>query len=252
MASITMSEQVNQCLKNLDDAARKHIPFAVAVALTKTAQRAQSGVVDVMRQRFDRATPYALNGLRVVPAKKTDSQPFSRVHFKDDAYKGTPASKFLSPEVHGGTRSQKRFERALIARGLMKNGRFAVPAAGAQLDQYGNVRRSQIVQILSSLQAFGEQGYTANRTSSKRSQRRGAVARYFVGAIDGVEGVWQRQTFGFGEGLRPVFVFTDATPQYRVLVPFDKIVENVARARFAGELKSALDFALQGGGFKRK
>jgi hypothetical protein len=252
MATVTMAEQINQCLKNLDDAARKHIPFAVAMALTKTAQLGQRGVVDVMRSRFDRPTPYSLNSLRVVPAKKSDSQPTARVYFKDDSFKGTPASKYLSPEVHGGPRSQKRFERALIARGLMKGGKFAVPAAGAQLDQYGNARRSQIVQILSALRAFGEQGYVANRTGSRRSQRKGAAAQYFVAAIDGIEGVWQRQTFGFGEGIRPVFVFADAAPQYRVLVPLDKIVENVARAQFGGEFKSALEFALQGGGFRRK
>jgi hypothetical protein len=252
MATITMAEQVNQLLKNLDDVSRKHIPFAVAMALTKTAQLGATGVVDVMRRRFDRPTPYSLNSLRVVTAKKSDAQPSARVYFKDDAFKGTPASRYLSPEVHGGPRSQKRFERALIARGLMKSGKFAVPAAGAQLDQYGNVRRSQIVQILSALRAFGEQGYVANRTGSKRSQRKAAAAQYFVGAIDGVEGVWQRQMFGSGEGVRPVFLFTAAAPHYRVLVPLDKIVENVARARFGGEFKSALEFALQGGGFRSK
>jgi hypothetical protein len=248
MATVAMADQISRTLKNLDDVARKHLPFAVAMGLTKTAQLAQAGMLDVMRQRFDKPTPFSMNSLRVVPAKKSDAQPFAKVYFKNDAFKGTPASKYLSPEVHGGPRSQKRFERALIARGLMKGGKFAVPGSGAQLDQYGNVRRSQIVQILSALRAFGEQGYTANRTGSRRSQRKGAMAQYFVGSIDGVEGVWQRQRFGFGEGVRPVFVFTDSAPQYRVLVPFDKIVENVARARFAGEFKSALDFALRGVG----
>jgi hypothetical protein len=243
--SISMADQVRQVLKNLDDVGRKHVPFAAALALTRTAQKAQAGVLDVMRERFDRPTPYALNSLRIVPAKKSDAQPFARVYFKDDAYKGTPASKFLTPEMYGGDRGAKRFERALIGKGMMRAGQFAVPAAGAQLDSYGNVRRAQIVQILSALRAFGEQGYMANRTSSKRSQRKGVAAQYFVAAFDGIEGIWQRKQFGLGEGVRPVFVFTESTPKYKVRVPFDKVVENVARARFPGEFKSALAYALQ-------
>ncbi|OFA05179.1 hypothetical protein [Duganella phyllosphaerae] len=245
MATITLEEQVSQVLRNLDDISRRHVPFAVALALTKTAQRAQAGVLDVMRERFDRPTPFTLNSLRIVSAKRSDPQPFARVYFKDDAFKGTPASRYLGPEVHGGPRSQKRFERALIARGLMKSGQYALPAAGARLDQYGNVRRAQVVQILSALQAFGEQGYQANRTNSTRSRRNGAAAKYFAGEVGGVEGVWQRQTFGFGEGVRPVFVFSESSPQYRVLVPFEKIVENVARARFGGEFQGAIAYAIQ-------
>lgn len=245
MATISMADQLAQLRRNMDDAARKHIPFAVAMALTKTAQRAQAGVLEVMRERFDKPTPYAMNSLRIVSAKKSDPQPFARVYFKDDAYKGTPASKFLTPGMHGGPRSAKRFERALIGKGMMRSGQFAVPAAGAQLDSYGNVRRAQIVQILSALQAFGEQGYMANRTNSRRSQRNGRASQYFVGALDGIEGIWQRKNFGFGEGVRPVFVFTESEPQYRVRVPFEKVVENVARARLPEEFRSALDYAMR-------
>lgn len=234
-----------ELIRNLNDVTRRHVPFAVAMALTKTARRAQSGVLDVMRARFDNPTPYAMNSLRIVSAKKSDAQPFARVYFKDDAYKGTPASKFLTPGMHGGPRSVKRFERALIGKGLMRSGQFAVPADGAQLDSYGNVRRAQIVQILSALQAFGEQGYMANRTNSRRSQRSGRASQYFAGVMDGVEGIWQRKNFGFGQGVRPVFVFTESEPQYRVRVPFEKVVENVARARLPEEFQSALDYALR-------
>ena len=251
MATLSMPAQLSVILKNLDDVGRQHVPFAVAMALTKTAQRAQVGVRNVMQERFDRPTPYALNALRVAPAKKSDPVPAAKVFFKDDAYKGTAASKFLNPEVYGGQRGQKRFERALQLKGMLTAGRYALPAAGAQLDPYGNVRRTQIVQILSALRAFGEQGYVANRSASRRSQRKASTSQYFVSAFDGVEGIWQRKGFAFGDGLRPVFVFTPSAPQYRVRVPFEKIVENVATARFGGEFKSALDFALQGAAFKR-
>ena len=45
--------------------------------------------------------------------------------------KGVAPSKILAAEIEGGARRQKRFERALQAKGMMPGGYVAVPAAGA-------------------------------------------------------------------------------------------------------------------------
>src|SRR3546814_6873764 len=47
---------------------------------------------------------------------------------------------------------------------------YAFPAAGAELDAYGNMSRGQVVRLLSYLQAFGEQGYRANATARSRAR----------------------------------------------------------------------------------
>ncbi len=229
----------------LDKKALKQMQFAQVVALNRTARLVKEGELQVMRSRFDRPTPYTMNSLYTLPARKAQAVAEAKVYFRDSTFKGTPATKYLKPEVYGGGRSHKRFERALINRGLMKRSQYAVPAAGARLDSYGNVSRGQIVQVLSALRAFGEQGYQANRTKSKRSQRKGAKSRYFVGNPGGEgEGVWQRVRSAFGEGVKPIFIFAQA-PRYRVRVPFEKIAENITKARLPREFERAFADAMR-------
>ncbi len=50
---------------------------------------------------------------------------------------------------------------------------FVVPAEGARLDQYGNMSRGQMIQILSGLGALEYRaGFKGNATQSARSWRR--------------------------------------------------------------------------------
>ncbi len=146
------------------------LPFATALALTRTAQRTQAHLASRLPQVFDRPTPYTLNSLYVRPATKT--RLVSSVYIKDEAPKGTPAERYLRPEIEGGQRNLKRMELALQSAGLMPVGWRAVPGAQAPLDAYGNVPASFIVRMLSDLQALGEQGYTANRRRARKGARR--------------------------------------------------------------------------------
>lgn len=225
-------------------AANKQIPFAIALALTETARRVEKAEIKVMRQRFDRPTRYTLNSLMVQKATKTRQQ--ARVWMRDWSPKGTPAQKYLNPQVYGGERAHKRSERALIAIGAMKPDEYAVPAAGARIDAYGNMSRGQIVQILSALRAFSEQGYSANRTSSARSQRKRRGSDYFAGDPGGGgRGVWQRVSTGWGEAIRPVLLFTESAPKYRKRLPFQQVAENVSRKYLQAEFIDALDYAIR-------
>lgn len=245
MATIKATTNAHEVAQWLDKTVLKQMHFAKVVALNRTAKIVKEGEQDVMRARFDRPTPYALNSLFTMPAKKNQSEPFAKVYFKDESFKGTPATKFLWAGVHGGERKHKRFEKALINRGLMKSSQFATPAAGAKLDQYGNVRRGQIVQVLSALRAFGEQGYDANRTGSKRSQRKVAGSDYFVGNPGGEgDGIWQRVQFGHGTGVKPIFMFANA-PKYRVILPFSKIAENMTNKHLPVQYAKAFDEAMK-------
>lgn len=224
--------------------AARQLPFAIALALNETAKRVHAGERAVMRQRFDRPTPFTMNSLRIWYANKNN--PRARVGFRDFAGKGTPATVYLQPQVHGGERSHKRFEKALIWRGIMDRDEYAVPASGARLDSYGNMSRGQIVQILSALQAFREVGYLANRSSSRRSQRKAARADYFAGNPGGEgRGVWQRVKTGWGDAIRPVLMFTKGSPKYRVRLPFWQIADNISRAHLQRDFLRALDHAIR-------
>lgn len=146
------------------------LPFAIASALTATAQKIKEAEIEEMGDVFDRPTPFTLNSLYVSPATKRNL--VASAYFKDFAPKGTAAGKYLKPQIEGGARSLKRMERALQSKGLMPTGTFAVPGAQAPLDAYGNVPGPFIVRMLSDLQAFGEQGYTANRKGERTGLRR--------------------------------------------------------------------------------
>jgi hypothetical protein len=202
-------------LDKLFDTKLKQVPFAMAKTLTLTAKDVQAALVHEMRDSFDRPTPFTLNSVFVTAATKKSQQAI--VGLKDYSAKGSAASKYLAPEIEGGPRGNKRFEKALQAAGVLPPGYFVVPGATATLDAYGNIARSLIVQLLSYFKAFPQMGYKANITDkrkalmakdNKRTGKLGVV--YFVGRPGGGRrplGVWARYTFGHGSAVKPVLIF---------------------------------------------
>lgn len=240
--TVTASANTDAIAKAISRTAKEQIPFATANALTAIAKRIKAGQIAVMKQRLDRPTPFTLNGLYIKAARK--AKPEARVWFKDYASKGTPAGKYMQPSVFGGAGKHKRFEKALIARGIMGDAQHAIPVSQVKRDAYGNVPRALFVKVLSGLKAFGQQGYDANATNSARSKRKGNAARYFVATIDGTTGIWERVKSAFGDGAMPLFVFTESAPKYRVRVPFFKIAENIHKANYEKEFTIALRHAI--------
>lgn len=229
--------KVSQALIELE---QRHLPFVAALTATRLAQRVKAGTLDVMKRRLDRPTPATMNSLFVKMATK--GRP-ARVYFKDSWASGIPADAYLQQAVMGGERPHKRFERALISRGIMGNGQFAIPNPNI-LNQYGNVSRGTITRLLSALGAAESMsGYQANATGSKRSKRKGNARIFFSGKVDGQAGVWERQESAFGDAVRPVFVFSSSTPRYRTIFPFFTIAENIVKAHHGAEFAKAFDEA---------
>lgn len=237
----------------------RQVPYATSLALNRTAKAIQDAIAADIQRVFDRPTPYTQRALRTQRATRDNL--VARVDFKDGAGKGTPADKFLGPQVFGGSRRQKRSERALDRIGLPRG--YVVPGAAADMDAYGNMSRGQIVRVLSYLQAFGEQGYRANSTARSRARaakiKKGADGYrringvvYFIsrgkGSMSGDReqvlpaGVW-RKTGIHGVDVKPVLLAVDA-PTYTPLLPFYETAEEVYGAHFESEYALALDQAL--------
>lgn len=245
-----MRIQVSTNLKNVRETISKIGPqaqYAAAVALTRTAKEVRNELKKEMSRVFDRPTPYTMNSLYVKPATKQNLE--AMVWLKDATSKGTPADRYLKPQIVGGSRSLKSMEKALQSSGKMPRGYFAQPAAGAQLDQYGNVKRSQIVQILSQLQVQRGGGYDSKRSNSAASRR--TVARqgvtYFaltkpVGRL--VPGIYVKRQFAKGSAIKPVFIFTHAAT-YQPRFKFFEIAEQVAQRSMPSIFDQALREALQ-------
>lgn len=216
----------------------KQAKFAAAVALTLTARDdVKPAIQNEMRKAFDRPTAYTINSMFVQRANKTNLE--AKVWLKDNPFgKGTPADRYLAPQIFGGERRLKGLERALQAARLMRPNEYAVPGAAAKLDANGNVSRSQIIQVLSQLRAQVGAGFESRASGSARSQR--TIARqgvtYFAIAEPrrGLQpGVYMKRRFASGTAIKPVFIFvTRAT--YRPILKFFEVGERAARTAFPG------------------
>ena len=223
---------------------------SLANAMTKTVGQAREKTIDIMPQVFDRPTPYTLHGLFVRPA--TYDRLEARVDFKSNMYKGTPAEKYLGPEVFGGTRVLKRFERALAAKGILPPGMAVVPGRAIKLDAFGNISARDIVQVMRFLQAFAEQGYRTNYNARSMARiKRGTRTKYgleFVVIRPGEKpasggkqmkpGIWRRAATGFGKSLDPWMMFVPM-PRYQPLLPLQRIADDATRESLQYEFDKA-------------
>jgi hypothetical protein len=234
-----MERDVARFSEGLRFVPREQMPFAVSLALNRTAQDVKQALVSEIGRVFDRPNPFTLNSVRIRPATKRKLE--VEIWLKDDMEGGIAPSHYLAPQVFGGERKLKRFERALLARRLLPPGMFVVPGAGAKLDSYGNISRGQIVQILSALGAAEmTAGYSANRTA-RSMKRRGALPEYFVGRPAGGKGplgVWQRFSFAHGGAIKPIMIFV-RKPTYRARLDVYGTIEEAAQRQFLGHLEHA-------------
>lgn len=242
MLQYDVRTDLKDALKMLDGLQKDQIPFATAYALTQTAKAAQSDVESVIRQVFNAPTPYTQKAVFVRPATK--KRLTAEVKLKDTSVKGVPAVRYLIYHISGGSRGTKGFEELLLRQGLMLPGQYAVPTRAASLDAYGNVPRAKLNSILSQLQAsrdvLARETPASKARAMKRRKRR--VTRYFVAQTGRAAtkhlkpGIYERVGFGFGDAIRPVFIFTERPPKYRKRFPFyetiDKTVQRELVPRF--------------------
>lgn len=223
------------------------LPYAAATALTRTARDGQKAIIAAMPRVFDRPTRYTLNATRLVPATKDSLT--ATVAVKDQGSgNGTRPESYLLPEVEGGRRSEKRFERALRYSGVLARGQYAIPARGLKLDAAGNVSASTSREILAALKGVRAASATRDYATGKRL-RKGRVLNndLFIGRPnDGwgpnakprsksPEGIYRRE----GRRLRLLFVLTNQAPAYGRRLDFDGVVAQVVRERFAAEFERA-------------
>lgn len=184
--------QVKVSLKDADQmllflaAVKNQVPFALAVALTRTAQNAKKGIEAEMPRAFDNPTRWTLNALRLKPARKNDLEAIVAV--KDRAARGNPALFWLAPEVEGGSRGDKRAEMALKTAGLLASGMQAVPGRGAKLNRFGNMTKGAISKAVAGAQLAeakqAQDGRTKYFVMRKSGRPIGIAARFSKSRMD--------------------------------------------------------------------
>jgi len=253
---VNMGEVERLLPSYLSEVARKQVPFATALALTRVAKESKETLRQEMTKRFDRPTPFTLNSVFHKAADKRKAPISALVWLKDFAGKGTPAAQYLLPQIYGLQRGYKRFERLLHSRGILPTGRYVVPGQYAELDKYGNIKGSLITKILTALQAQTDQYQNeSSRSFGRKAKKNPRYGGYTVfrpgnGRTGKPRGVYQVSRFAFGDSLRPVLVFARKRPSYRVRLPFIDIVTRNLPVRFEREFGPALAQALETAGKK--
>lgn len=138
-------------------------------------------------EAFENPTPYTLNSARFEIT--LDNPPIITIYLRQPDRMG---KHYLTPQVEGGERSSKGFERALGIGWMM-------PAKGAKLNKYGNISPGQLRQILSVLGNQGVGGYSFALTgkSSKRNKKERDYFQMPDGDRSGLHpGIYRRTAVG--------------------------------------------------------
>lgn len=237
MSVFKIEGSVEGLTKQLEKVSEKNWPFVISLAANRTADAVLKKYREEMPKYLDRPRPFTLNSMYVKRGNK--KAPEATVEWRQFAGKGVPAGKYLIPQVEGGNRKQKGFEKALSTIGLLPSGWVAVPTNDVRLDAQGNVPGSYITRILSFLRA--DRSGTQNRGTGKRTNAK--KVKFFGIAPESNTrlgpGIYERMNMTLGSAIRKVFVFLPKA-NYGRRFPFTRIGEDEARAQFPIKLDEAI------------
>lgn len=250
---------------------------AYALALNDTGHQARRVLGRELKQVFDRPTPFIYNSPKFIPATPDNLSlaVLPTIDARNLPNKGgkvgVDPQHVLQAQAFGKERADKRSEVALRRAGILPPGMQTaipeVPFPGSD-DGHGNIKGLFLAQLISYLQASGEQGYRANmkakgkanvreygkaNVTKKEKQLAGPRLgrRYFVASGSttvGIEGGEQRVKFArakaaghlpmgiwaqMGVTLRPVLMFV-RRGTYEPRINLDRVVEQA-------DLQSYLD-----------
>ncbi|HZF97083.1 MAG TPA: hypothetical protein VEY92_02360 [Pseudoxanthomonas sp.] len=239
----------NLLAREFTELERRNLPFALRQAVNATAFAVRQRWAEIASKVFDTPTPLTIKAAQY--HKATFARPYAEIFIRDEALNGTPPAKYLQAQVAGGERARKGLEVLLQGQGCMPAGTFAVPGKGASLDAHGNLKRSQINQVLSQLGTRRDALQNESDTSRDRRRRRSAKRGTRGGEFFSINkrrgrllpGIYERISTGFGSALKSLFVFVRAaryTPRYDLLGAAQKIFERQLPFHFKRELDKAV------------
>lgn len=233
---------------------------AHAAALNDVAFQIRRDMQAEMASVFDRPTPFIARAPKIFAARpdKLSVAIVPTMHsegtWSSGGKVGVDPQDVLQAQEWGGARRDKKSEVVLRRAGLLPQGyQTAIPATpypGSD-DGNGNIRGAFMQRLLSYLQAFGEQGYSANMGARKKRTFEGARnyanlrtrkrhverdQRFFVvqphraGTAHLAPGIWAARGT-HGSDLRPVLMFVRAGT-YKPRLSMERIAERTDRAAY--------------------
>lgn len=119
--AISVHADIAPVLRRLDEIGRNQAPFAIARALTDTAQEGRKAMTGRLAAVFDRPTPFTMRAIGIEAARK--GKPQARIFVKDIQ------ARYLLAEEIGGVRTP-RAGQALVLPGKVRLNRYGNMPAG--------------------------------------------------------------------------------------------------------------------------
>lgn len=113
---IRVIDDIDRFTRNMDEVGRRHVPFALARALTMTAKDAQGDVKDELPRRFTIRNNWVPNGIRIRPATKT----------APEAIVGS-LEPFMQRQETGGVKRARSHSRVAVPVNAKRNKREIIP-----------------------------------------------------------------------------------------------------------------------------
>lgn len=233
MIEISVKADFRDAMRYLDNLQKKQIPFATALALTRTGKLVEKSLQAEMAGKLD-ASPYTKRSTFSTSANKYNLEAIVGLKDKKPAG-GTPPAVLLKEHFGGGMRGNKPMEKAIASLGAMPAGWRVVPGAGMPLDAYGNPRRNAVREVIQSL-----------RTKMQLYKGRGkrvALVGYFVIPVGGAShlqpGIYSRK----GRDISPMFLYIKSA-SYRKRFDLPVLANRVAAKEFGKQFDAALASAL--------
>jgi hypothetical protein len=209
------TSELQGLVKQLEGLNARGIKFATQRAVNNAAFKVRDDWKSKAEQVFDRPTTFTRNAVLVQRAGTfkstkgfvgTGNDQVARVFLRDEAKGGVSPQVYLQQQAIGGSRSDKRFERALRAQGLLPRGMQTFPTTESPLDAFGNFEGGYKKKIMAQLRVFRDQLQNESDESRDRKERRAErkgvrLARLFVlqtkkGRMPA--GIYERVGFNFG------------------------------------------------------
>lgn len=202
----------------------KQVNYATAVALTKTAKRAQAALPADMDRELDRPTPFTKGSIFVTPANKNNLT--AVIGFKDRA------ATYMLKQIAGGTVNPGRAGLRL--------------PATVGLNQYGNIPKGLIAKLIAVAKKEGK-GLTKRKSRTIKVSNK--VELFYgdpadVGAHHFPPGIYKRIDLGGRHQLIPIVIFPRVAAHYKPRFHFRRNVERVVRDVFPGEFNTAFNNAM--------
>lgn len=217
----------------MSDMQRRQIPFATALALTRTAKLVEKSLQQELASKLD-ASPYTKRSTFSTSATKTNLRAIVGIKDKKPAG-GTAPAVLLKEHFGGGMRGNKPMEKAIALLGLLPSGWRIVPGAGMPLDAYGNPKRNAVRELIGALRS-------RIQVYQGRGKRMGLVG-YFVVQVGSQShldpGIYWRK----GRALRPMFLFVQSA-SYSKRFDLPAMGRRVVDEQFASQFSAAFSQAI--------